>query len=120
MEFLFIVMIQRPPRSTRTDTLFPYTTLFRSAWSMKRVSGLSIASCASPFEVESWQSMREHGSCCGIILPTPGRAHASQNREVESMCLFCSGSAHHGFGILGVIANRGQDGRAWCRVRVGT
>src|SRR3546814_21003538 len=28
--FLFFVMIQRPPRSTRTDTLFPYTKLFRS------------------------------------------------------------------------------------------
>src|SRR3546814_5287983 len=27
--FLFL-MIRRPPRSTRTDTLFPYTTLFRS------------------------------------------------------------------------------------------
>src|SRR3546814_17722077 len=26
-------MIRRPPRSTRTDTLFPYTTLFRSALS---------------------------------------------------------------------------------------
>src|SRR3546814_18381527 len=26
-------MIRRPPRSTRTDTLFPYTTLFRSAGS---------------------------------------------------------------------------------------
>src|SRR3546814_12786563 len=25
-------MIRRPPRSTRTDTLFPYTTLFRSRW----------------------------------------------------------------------------------------
>src|SRR3546814_15958292 len=25
-------MIRRPPRSTRTDTLFPYTTLFRSGW----------------------------------------------------------------------------------------
>src|SRR3546814_1085500 len=25
-------MIRRPPRSTRTDTLFPYTTLFRSAY----------------------------------------------------------------------------------------
>src|SRR3546814_16687182 len=25
-------MIRRPPRSTRTDTLFPYTTLFRSPW----------------------------------------------------------------------------------------
>src|SRR3546814_11256878 len=27
----FVVMIRRPPRSTRTYTLFPYTTLFRSA-----------------------------------------------------------------------------------------
>src|SRR3546814_2749938 len=27
----FFFMIRRPPRSTRTDTLFPYTTLFRSA-----------------------------------------------------------------------------------------
>src|SRR3546814_14098307 len=27
---LFLLMIRRPPRSTRTDTLFPYTTLFRS------------------------------------------------------------------------------------------
>src|SRR3546814_14545187 len=25
-------MLRRPPRSTRTDTLFPYTTLFRSGW----------------------------------------------------------------------------------------
>src|SRR3546814_8086164 len=29
--FIFFLMIRRPPRSTRTDTLFPYTTLFRSA-----------------------------------------------------------------------------------------
>src|SRR3546814_1220364 len=28
---LFFLMIRRPPRSTRTDTLFPYTPLFRSA-----------------------------------------------------------------------------------------
>src|SRR3546814_16971011 len=27
----FFLMTRRPPRSTRTDTLFPYTTLFRSA-----------------------------------------------------------------------------------------
>src|SRR3546814_19571120 len=27
----FFLMFRRPPRSTRTDTLFPYTTLFRSA-----------------------------------------------------------------------------------------
>src|SRR3546814_1969690 len=28
--YVFVLMIPRPPRSTRTDTLFPYTTLFRS------------------------------------------------------------------------------------------
>src|SRR3546814_8474329 len=31
----FFLMIRRPPRSTRTDTLFPYTTLFRSGGSPK-------------------------------------------------------------------------------------
>src|SRR3546814_7381344 len=31
MCFVFFLMIRRPPRSTRTDTLFPYTTLFRSS-----------------------------------------------------------------------------------------
>src|SRR3546814_12964836 len=30
LRLVFFVMIRRPPRSTRTDTLFPYTTLFRS------------------------------------------------------------------------------------------
>src|SRR3546814_16601500 len=29
---VFFLMIRRPPRSTRTDTLFPYTTLFRSGF----------------------------------------------------------------------------------------
>src|SRR3546814_12647332 len=31
MFLFFFLMIRRPPRSTRTDTLFPYTTLFRSS-----------------------------------------------------------------------------------------
>src|SRR3546814_18333052 len=30
VSLIFFLMIRRPPRSTRTDTLFPYTTLFRS------------------------------------------------------------------------------------------
>src|SRR3546814_5136355 len=33
---IFFLMIRRPPRSTRTDTLFPYTTLFRSRASFPR------------------------------------------------------------------------------------
>src|SRR3546814_14800012 len=37
-------MVRRPPRSTRTDTLFPYTTLFRSRQRM-RVRDLADAPC---------------------------------------------------------------------------
>src|SRR3546814_16017250 len=33
---VFFLMIRRPPRSTRTDTLFPYTTLFRSIAALLR------------------------------------------------------------------------------------
>src|SRR3546814_179355 len=48
--FIFFLMIRRPPRSTRTDTLFPYTTLFRSACALER-AGVNLAigtdGCAS-------------------------------------------------------------------------
>src|SRR3546814_16213043 len=37
--YFFFLMIRRPPRSTRTDTLFPYTTLFRSAQLVRRQYG---------------------------------------------------------------------------------
>src|SRR3546814_20466 len=42
----FFLLIRRPPRSTRTDTLFPYTTLFRSRsrW-ICRAGAPSTASC---------------------------------------------------------------------------
>src|SRR3546814_9324896 len=41
-------MIRRPPRSTRTDTLFPYTTLFRSRLVPRAIAGLAVvgAGCA--------------------------------------------------------------------------
>src|SRR3546814_11275641 len=35
-------MVRRPPRSTRTDTLFPYTTLFRSAHLADELAGAEI------------------------------------------------------------------------------
>src|SRR3546814_1636561 len=35
--FVFFLMIRRPPRSTRTDTLLPYTTLFRSIGQQLRI-----------------------------------------------------------------------------------
>src|SRR3546814_8243062 len=38
-DVLFLLMMRRPPISTRTDTLFPYTTLFRSTQAVIGVSG---------------------------------------------------------------------------------
>src|SRR3546814_5234300 len=45
MVFCFL-MIRRPPRSTRTDTLFPYTTLFRSE--ERELRGAELAGRALP------------------------------------------------------------------------
>src|SRR3546814_2597241 len=42
---IFCLMIRRPPRSTRTDTLFPYTTLFRSLYNDLFVSNQAEARC---------------------------------------------------------------------------
>src|SRR3546814_4309619 len=41
-------MIRRPPRSTRTDTLFPYTTLFRSPTIAEQVEGAADTHDARP------------------------------------------------------------------------
>src|SRR3546814_6000495 len=55
--FIFFLMIRRPPRSTRTDTLFPHTTLFRSSgagqlcrvqgWPGGYVEGIGCRACQS-------------------------------------------------------------------------
>src|SRR3546814_16785441 len=41
---IFFLCLPRPPRSTRTDTLFPYTTLFRSLPNSSSVSGEGLSS----------------------------------------------------------------------------
>src|SRR3546814_19500377 len=66
---LFFLMIRRPPRSTRTDTLFPYTTLFRSPGAarsaLRRPSwgcGPCAASCPAARKCRSWRRSEEHTS----------------------------------------------------------
>src|SRR3546814_12179716 len=49
-------MIRRPPRSTRTDTLFPYTPLFRSRYGF-------------PFDMLKFRTMREASAADGQPLP---------------------------------------------------
>src|SRR3546814_18376416 len=51
--FFFFLMIRRPPRSTRTDTLFPYTTLFRSAALRATIDSLVASGLLTRFEAGS-------------------------------------------------------------------
>src|SRR3546814_3718739 len=72
--FFFFLMIRRPPRSTRTDTLFPYTTLFRSwpflghlqPWQvaivMPGLLGLPMALLLFTFREPQQQRSEEHTS----------------------------------------------------------
>src|SRR3546814_2337258 len=55
-------MIRRPPRSTRTDTLFPYTTLFRSTiGNAGRVAVEWVAGQVMPVAINRLQRRRERG-----------------------------------------------------------
>src|SRR3546814_2142869 len=59
---VFFLMIRRPPRSTRTDTLFPYTTLFRSIRRTSLVPAPMSSSLASRRKRSTGQRSEEHTS----------------------------------------------------------
>src|SRR3546814_8609198 len=67
-------MIRRPPRSTRTDTLFPYTTLFRSVSRQMKTRGPTRWSVIAP-----GSPAREH--CNEISLGNAGDDGRSRQRR---------------------------------------
>src|SRR3546814_8567140 len=75
-------MIRRPPRSTRTDTLFPYTTRFRSAFGQQRLPGR--AGVEAPAFVRRISCIGCDG--CGLIRSAANAfifaEHAGNRREV--------------------------------------
>src|SRR3546814_10486736 len=76
--FVFFVIIRRPPRSTRTDTLFPYTTLFRSVLlpiSDSRASSLLMSA----------------GSGAVLALPGLGNVPRPWRRSIRPSC--CNNSS---------------------------
>src|SRR3546814_3726854 len=77
-------MIRRPPRSTRTDTLFPYTTLFRS----------SPATAARPAP----RAFRTDGRCDIGGYPAYGRSQGRPSRSDDRAAL------HHRAAKRSVVA----------------
>src|SRR3546814_11502066 len=65
-------MTRRPPRSTRTDTLFPYTTLFRSAASYFSKEVKIVAVVGDDFPESDMQDFRRHGIQTEGIQVKPG------------------------------------------------
>src|SRR3546814_8069116 len=77
-------MIRRPPRSTRTDTLFPYTTLFRSRRPCQRHdrrTPLILHSRTKPMKLDNTVSAVITGGASGLGEAT-ARALAAQGVKV--------------------------------------
>src|SRR3546814_9632869 len=80
-------MIRRPPISTRTDTLFPYTTLFRSARD-RASSALGLGEAASQGRAAVWNALNRRGRAeAGSSADadgTPAWARAMRSEEHTS------------------------------------
>src|SRR3546814_19769795 len=74
--FFFFVMLRRPPRSTRTDTLFPYTTLFRS----RRTGGRADGGGRAELDFRAGGAVHRHGGG-GIRLQ--GRLYRRAGAEMR-------------------------------------
>src|SRR3546814_14860630 len=101
-------MIRRPPRSTRTDTLFPYTTLFRSTCPRR----------TSPSSRRAWRR-RESGAASfgladgkggGVTIQRHTVSLAARTQAIQGRWLEEDGA--------GPLPHPAKIGRASCRERV--
>src|SRR3546814_615454 len=90
-------MIRRPPRSTRTETLFPYTTLFRSAYSAAKAGQIgmvrSLAMDFAPYNV------RVNAISPSLVLTDYAKSVIA--KEVDSDAALQRRTAAHPLGRLG-------------------
>src|SRR3546814_11776236 len=100
-------MIRRPPRSTRTDTLFPYTTLFRSRAALARHPELELASASVG------QALADVDAARAEKRPDWGFNVAFQRRDPQFGSMVSVGAT------MTLTLFPGQIGGASCRERVG-
>src|SRR3546814_4864720 len=75
----FFLMLRRPPRSTRTDTLFPYTTLFRSS---------DIPASSAHRHRNGRNRRRERARCPSATSATTAFRHALRGRQAGKRRIF--------------------------------
>src|SRR3546814_335235 len=99
----FFLIIRRPPRSTRTDTLFPYTTLFRSSEEVKS----ALVFCNRKRDVDIvYRSLERHGFSVAALhgdMAQPVRMETLQSfKDAKVQILVCSDVAARGLDIPAV------------------
>src|SRR3546814_12419560 len=108
-------MIRRPPRSTRTDTLFPYTTLFRSRIEPADAQELALAEIAA--DLHAGDALERFGDVLlGIFADVLGRDAVADDIEI-ALVFDRALKAGRETGDDDLFAG-GAIGRASCRERV--
>src|SRR3546814_16096031 len=82
----FFLMRRRPPRSTRTDTLFPYTTLFRSKITLHRAGASTTLTGTQRLwaSADTW-ALSGSSSVAAMIKPQPSRRSEEHTSELQSL-----------------------------------
>src|SRR3546814_7817432 len=91
---MFLLMIRRPPRSTRTDTLFPYTTRFRSRPAPGEIpSHRGAAACRHDCPRRDRRRPRRGGEADQVmeVMPARSEEHTSELQSLMriSYAVFC-------------------------------
>src|SRR3546814_12265882 len=97
----FFLMIRRPPRSTRTDTLFPYTTLFRSPDKLRKLLPVPCVAGLAPFGGE-------------IVLVPPFEFGLRRQRHPARLTAADQIATHGDKGCAAFRPKRGHDAGSTC------
>src|SRR3546814_8142370 len=92
------LMIRRPPRSTRTDTLFPYTTLFRSRCSSRTSCCLRVVTMRRmPVDLPALGSPTSPASASSLSRSHRSEEHTSELQSLMriSYAVFCLKKQKH-------------------------
>src|SRR3546814_4300732 len=99
-------MIRRPPRSTRTDTLFPYTTLFRSWW----LIGIAAAAVTAARSARRAIALARWSAAAGGV--PPGRMKLVSDVRLAFIASISASNRATWIGTIRSTISDGEIGRA--------